>query len=120
MKPTVELRPSWACALAPWAFLILLTTVILHLRLGLGRFPKPMWDDYLTPAFRLHSSIVHASGVLSALTVPVVWLALQWFPRFRAPTPVFLRQIAVTILGWAVFFAFAIGDPWRLVSWYLD
>jgi hypothetical protein len=54
------------------------------------------------------------------LVVPLVWLALQWFPRFRAPTAVFLSQFAVLGLAWAVFFAFAIGDPWRLVSWYLD
>ncbi len=120
MKSPEELRPSWACALAPWGFLMLLASVILHLRLGLGRFPKPMWDDYLTSAFRVHASIVLAAGWVSALVVPLVWLAMQAFPRLRAPTAVFLRQFAVTVLGWAVFFAFAIGDPWRLVSWYLD
>ena len=120
MKTPAELRPAWACALSPWGFLVLLSTTILHLRLGLGRFPKPMFDDYLSPAFRVHAALTHGVGVAAFLGVPVVWLVLQAFPRFRAPRPIFLRQFAVFVLGWAVFFALAIGDPWSLVTWYLD
>ncbi len=120
MKTPVELRPSWVCALSPWVFLAFLSSTILHLRLGLGRFPKPMFDDYLTPAFRMHASLTHGLGVAAFLGVPVVWLVLQAFPRLRVPTALFLRQFAVFVLGWAVFFAFAIGDPWSLVTWYLD
>lgn len=120
MNPPVEVRPSWACALAPWGFLVLLATTILHLRLGLGRFPEPMIEDYQTPAFRAHAALTHGLGVVAFLGAPALWLLLMAFPRFRAPAGVFARQFAVFVVGWAIFFAFAIGDPARLVTWYLD
>lgn len=120
MKPAVEARPTWACALAPLGFLVLLATTILHLRLGLGRFPEPMRDDYTAPAFRFHVALTHGLGVGVFLGVPALWLLLMAFPRFRTPPGVFARQFAVFLAGWGIFFAFAVADPARLVSWYLD
>ena len=120
MNPTVRSWPSWLCVLLPWIFLGTLAAAMVHLRLGLGHWPKPMIEDYTAMPFRIHIFATQWLGLSSAVVAPPAWAFLVCFRSMRLGFRIHRIQGIVFLSAWAVFALFVWADPWRLVTWAID
>lgn len=69
---------SWLCfcSLVPWILLLVVISLSLHLRVGLGHWAHSTWDHYDSAAFSFHSAL----GVLFLLSS--LFLALPTWGAF--------------------------------------
>lgn len=111
---------TWSCGASPWVLFLLVVMLAVHVRLGLGHWPRPMWETYETTAFNLHLLAVWSLAWLSLFAAPPSWLVLLCFRRFRLSVPVHLMQAVAFGCGWlAVYFGLK-HDPTPFTQWLLD
>ena len=115
-----RLLPTWACALTSFHLLVMVLSLALHVRVGLGHWPQPLREGYDTVAFRWHESAFVMSALGAAYGAAPLWLLLLCFRRFRAPLRVHRLQMGTYAAGWLLILAFAKIDPFRFVKWMLD
>ncbi len=100
--------------------LLLIVTLAVHVRLGLGHWPRPVWETYETTAFNLHMLAVWSLAWLSVFAAPPIWLILLCFRRFRLSLPVHLVQAVAFGCGWMAISLAGKHDPTTFTQWFLD
>jgi hypothetical protein len=111
---------TWACASSPVLLLMIWIAMAIHLRLGLGHWPKPMVEDYKTFAFDVHEMILILVGYFAVFIALPLGLILVCFKRFRGPMSLHIRQAATFVVGWALIVLFARLDPTTFTDWFMD
>src|SRR5262245_22524890 len=108
------------CSAVPWLVLSVLVSVALHLRFGLGHWPRPCWDQYHSTAFAVHfSSFALLMMFSTVFSVPMfICFFVDGSSRFRLRGH--LVQPLIYVLGWIAFILFCVYDPTRFVFWLWD
>lgn len=91
-----------------------------HVRLGLGHWPKPMWEDYQTTLFRVHWHALVALAFFTVYAAIPLWLLLLCPRRFRISLRAHVIQFAAYGLGWMLVFLVLKYDPTTFTAWFLD
>lgn len=110
----------WIPAVSPWAALGALITLALHVRLGLGHWPKPMHETYETAWYTAHGGTVIVLFLFALVAAPILWMASCRFERLRATERARYVQLAAFGLGWLLFYIYVKIDPGSFVLWFLD
>ena len=72
---------TWICVSTPYLLLLGLVTLALHVRLGLGRWPVPIFENYVTVPYLLHEHYVYTWLLLTVIgSLPAWGLLLRAFP----------------------------------------
>ena len=72
---------TWLCVSTPYLLLLGLVTLALHVRLGLGRWPVPIFENYVTVPYLLHEHYVYTWLLLTVIgSLPAWGLLLRAFP----------------------------------------
>ena len=108
------------CGSAPLTLLLLLLSLAAHIRLGLGRWPTPMVDDYPSALFRLHNHAVGIWLLFSLFGALPTWFFCQIFPQWRSSFHQARTHFALFALGWIVIVLAARIDPTTFTPWFLD
>ena len=111
---------TWALVLSPLGLLFDVLLLGAHVRLALGHWPKPMIENYSSPAFELHSSCVIVFGCFAAYVAIPLWLLLLAFRKFRVSARYHVIQIGVFLAGWCCIIGYLAWDPYRFVAWFKD
>jgi len=111
---------TWACALSPPAALLVFASLGLHVRLGLGHWPKPMWEDYTTAAYRAHELVFVGVCVFVIYAAGPLWLVFVALPGQRLRWKTLAWQLGACGLGWLLIYLGAKWDPAHFVGWFLD
>ena len=111
---------SWACALSSAALFLLAICLAAHVRLGLGHWPRPMWEDYRTPAFDLHWIVLIGVGFFAVYGAIPFWLLCVCLRRLRCSKKAHFAQAAAYVVGWCLLAGFIALDPYHFVSWFAD
>jgi hypothetical protein len=64
------------CACLPWLVVIAWGGLAAHVRLGLGHWPAPLWDQYTTVLFQWHGVLVIVLWAALLLTFPLALFLL--------------------------------------------
>ena len=113
-------RITWASAASSATLFILSIALAAHVRLGLGHWPRPMWEDCDSVAFRMHFHAVvwlAMYAMFAALPVGGIFVLV---PRLRLSWRQHFMQIALYATGWILLAAFLISDPYQVVTWFRD
>ena len=92
----------------------------LHIRLGLGHWPKPMTEDYNTVAFRIHMWAMTWILLFTVFAAGPLWMVFLCIKALRLPWRVHLAQVLVYGLGWLLIFLAARCDPTTFTEWFRD
>ena len=92
----------------------------LHLRLGLGHWPKPMIENYETLAFRIHEIAFYLLLLFTVFAAVLLWLVFLCFRRLRLSWRVHIAQALTYSLGWLVLLVVGKYDPTTFTEWFLD
>ena len=111
---------TWALALSPLLLLFEIISLALHVRMGLGHWPKPMIENYGTAAFDWHALTVIGFGVFTTYAAIPLGLLCLCFRPLRITRRTHLIQAGVFAAGWGVVWAYCAWDPQQFVAWYLD
>ena len=111
---------TWACALCPAALLLLLLLMALHVRLGLGHWPRPMVEGYDDFAFQLHEQLVGWMCLFTLHWAGPLWLVMLCIPQLRLSARSHMVQCAVFFGGWVLIFLAGQLDPTSFTEWLLD
>src|SRR5262245_11796038 len=112
--------PTWFCALMPAVLFAEVISLVLHVRIGLGHWPRPMIEKFSTPWFDTHEKICFLVALLTIYVAPAIWFLLLFFRGLRLSLRLNLLQFATYGLGWGLIAGFCKWDPWRFVEWMLD
>lgn len=112
--------PSWLCAATSPALLVAFVTMMLHVRLGVGHWPKPMWEDYSTVALKAHQLVTLWLFASSTFVAPVFGLGLLCFRATRGGWRFHVAQLALFAIGWTAVLVLWHADPFRFVTWLKD
>jgi hypothetical protein len=112
---------SWLCATSPLVLLFLFITLGIHIRLGLGHWPTPMFEDYHSSAFRVHDHILGVWLIFSVYVAGPLWLLCLLIRPLRPawPRPL-VFQLVTLIGGWLLNCAVLTFDPTTFSAWFLD
>ena len=116
-------RQAWATWLPVYFPVVLLLGVLAlatHVRIGLGHWPTPMFENYRTPAYRVHEAAVFWIGWFTIFAAIPLWLLLICFRRFRMTLKMHLLQAGIYAAGWLVIAVYVSIDPGQFVYWFLD
>ena len=117
----LQLLPTWLCVLAPVILLAVFISLALHVRVGLGHWPKPMVENYRTEAYERHEEVFKVTALITFYGALPCWmLFIIAFPRLRGSAKLHLAQGAIYAAGWALIGLYWVVDPWRFVEWLLD
>jgi hypothetical protein len=108
------------CVVTPVMLLLCILSVAIHVRIGLGRFPKPMVDKYSNAALDFHVRAVHCFGMFTMFAAIPLWLLLLCFRTHRISWEIHLLQAAIYLTGWGLVVGYLYWDPYRFVEWFLD
>lgn len=124
LVPATERRftqVSWFCAFSPSVLLFIFITLGIHLRLGLGHWPTPMFEDYRTPVFDFHVQILLSFLSFALYGAGPLWLLcllVRPLRPLRLHTAV--AQLVLCAMGWVSIFGFLTFDPTTFSAWCLD
>jgi|GEM_PF-5790681 len=107
-------------ASAPLVLLGLLISLAIHIRVGLGHWPKPMTEDLPTVAFQWHDNLVGIWFIFSLFGAAPVWCICQFIPSPGAPRQKIDKQAVLFIAGWCAIFMLGRFDPTSFTEWLLD
>lgn len=108
-------RNGWGLALGPLILPVFLLLAALHLRLQLGHWAVPMFDNYDG-----HHTVLLWLIVLAVIPGIPFWATI-FFTSFReVPLKRRVLQVAVYVLCWGFFVVYCRIDPWRYIEWYMD
>ena len=112
---------SWACALSPFALLLVFLAFGVHIRFGLGHWPTPMFEDYHSTAFRIHEWLLIVCVWFAVLVAGPLWLVCLFVRSLRPAWPrSVLSQLVTCALGWLLIVAVLTFDPTTFSAWFLD
>ena len=112
---------SWLCAISPLVLLFFFITLGIHIRLGLGHWPTPMFEGYHSSAFHVHEIIFGSWLIFSVYAAGPLWLLCLLIPSLRPTRPhPRLTQFFTLIGGWLLNCAILRFDPTTLSAWFLD
>lgn len=122
LQSTNQKQPlwTWLCCVSPWILLFLFVALAVHVRLGLGHWPRPMWEEYHSLAFSIHQFLIWCFLALSLFAAPPSWLIFLCFRRFRLSLPVHLTQVVAFGCGWLTISLLGKYDPTTFTAWFLD
>jgi len=106
------------------AALWILTPVIflglaLHVRVGLGHWPKPLIERYETSAYQSHELVLEVVANLAIFTGGI-WLLAICFKKTRPAWRTLLPQIILYLAGLGIYFLFRAINPGHFFDWYLQ
>jgi hypothetical protein len=113
---------SWICTLAPIVLLVIFATLAIHVRLGLGYWPRPAGGDgYETGLFHFHTSAFMLWFLFAFVAAPPIWVA-SVIVGWREPRmlKIFAFQVAVFLAGWALVYTVAAWNPAGFAEWFFD
>ncbi len=113
-------RMTWSSALSNLALFVTALGLAIHVRAGLGHWPKPMWEDYRTLGFEVHALALLGIGLFAVYAAVPVWALCVCLPRFRVSARTHLIQAALYLLGWGLVAGFIVLDPYQFVTWLKD
>ena len=112
---------SWSCAFSPVTLLLVFLTFGVHVRLGLGHWPTPMFEDYHSTAFSIHEWVLIICLWFALFLAGPIWLVCLLVRSLRPAWP---RTVAAQLLtcagGWLAIFAVLTFDPTTFSAWFLD
>lgn len=112
---------SWSCALSPFALLFVFLTVGVHIRLGLGHWPTPMFEDYHSPAFSIHEWTLIVCFWFAVFVAGPLWFVCLLIPSLSPAWPrTVFSQLLTCAVGWLVIVAVLTFDPTTFSAWFLD
>ena len=111
---------SWVCGLSSTALFFLGVCLAAHVRLGLGHWPRPMWEDYRTPAFDLHWQLLIGVALFAVYGAIPLWILCVAWRRLRTSRHAHIAQAAAYVIGWGLVAGFIALDPFQFVSWFAD
>ncbi len=100
--------------------LFAVVTLAVHVRLGLGRWPTPIYESYRTSASILHMSILERTSVFAIYCAGPLWLVCLLIPMFQPSRRSIVSQVAVAGVGWLLIVGFLTLDPTTFSAWLLD
>ena len=113
-------KTSATIALAyPLTFLTLYFTLLIHLRLGIGRWPSHISDNPRTPLFHAHemaAGLLFAFGVVLVPISGVLALALASAPRARRVATCLALFTVGGLFGYAAMHL----APNSFITWWRD
>jgi hypothetical protein len=110
---------AWPLVLSPLVLLLVLVSLAVHIRIGLGHWPIPFQDDYHSGAYRLHEKLLPGFFIAAIVALPI-WLVLLCFRPLRRPWQWHLLQAGAYLLGWGLIALYVTWDPWRFCEWLAD
>jgi hypothetical protein len=111
---------TWALVSSPLLLLFLFLTLAVHVRVGLGHWPTPVFEDYQTMAYRLHVQAFLWVALFALYAALPLWLVSLCFRVFRISLRAHLIQAGVYAVGWVLIILYAYVDPCRFAEWFLD
>ena len=109
---------SWVGGIAPFVLFLALVAFAVHVRLGLGHWPKPMWEKYQTPLSSAHELLLAGLLNFSLFVAPALWVASTAlnYPDMKVP----LKQLICYVAGWLLIIVAGSLDPTTFTAWLLD
>jgi hypothetical protein len=112
---------AWACAISPVILLLVFITMGIHMRLGLGHWPTPMFESYDAWAFRLHGDILQICLIFVILAAGPLWLVCLLIRPLRPSWPrEAVSQLVTYAIGWLLILGTLAFDPTTFSEWILD
>lgn len=115
-----ELRVStalaWTAASFPMVSFLSLCSVAVIVRVGLGRWPTPIFENY--PSIWVDSLLVIVG--LFLMSLPLLWLIALAMIWTLSPRRIATFQTALLLAGYALFAAFWFLAPRPFIAWFLD
>jgi hypothetical protein len=111
---------TWVCVLAPVYLLVVYVAMAIHIRVGLGHWPKPMVEDYHSVLFQVHKWLLVGCIFFAVFAAIPVWVLLLCFRAFRITLRIHVAQLGIFVLGWLLIFLAAYFDPTTFTDWFLD
>jgi hypothetical protein len=108
-------KVAWGLALGPLLLPAFLLLAALHLRLQLGHWAVPMFDDYDG-----HDAIFLWLIVLAVIPAIPFWMSVLFTSFREVSLKQRVLQVATYALCWGFFAVYCHIDPWRYIEWYLD
>jgi hypothetical protein len=105
---------------SPWVLFVLVAAMAVHVRLGLGHWPKPMVEDYRTLAYKIHDDMIGCVFLFGIYVALPLWLIFLCFRRLRLSLAVHLLQLLVFGCGWLAIYFAGKYDPTTFSEWFLD
>jgi len=111
---------QYFCACSPGINLILFLLLGYHIRLGLGHWPTPLFEDYSTFLFEAHLTVVDIMWLFAAVIAGPLWivLAIVNYRKFRWKT--LLVSIVCYLVSWGMVYVVWCADANDFVTWYFD
>ena len=100
--------------------LLAFITLAVHVRVGLGHWPTPMFENFHTPAYSAHEQVLTWIGFFTVFAAIPLWLLMLCFRRFRQSLRTHLIQAGVYVAGWLLIMLYGAVDPGRFMAWFLD
>ena len=113
-------RITWTSALSSLALFLTAVGLALHVRLGVGHWPGPMWEDYRTTGYDVHALAVMGIWLFTVYAAVPLWTLCICIPRLRLSAGTYLAQAALYVLGWGLVAAFIVLDPYQFITWLKD
>jgi hypothetical protein len=111
---------TWMLAASPYLLLLIFLTLAMHVRIGLGHWPEPIFENYHTTACILHEQLVVWVGMFTMFAAAPLWLASLFFRIFRISLKIHLMQAGAYIVGWALIILYTRIDPYKFAEWFFD
>lgn len=122
MPTPATLPVAWACASSLFVLFGIYLLFALHIRLDLGRWPVPMFEQYPEPPLvQLHGWVLLLWGYFSVFAAGPLWLLCQFVQTLRPRSMrTIVWQLASLLGGWVCIFLFCEYDPTPFTDWFLD
>jgi hypothetical protein len=111
---------TWPLVFSPVLLLLVFIALAVHVRVGLGHWPTPMFENYHTPAYRAHEQVLTWIGCFTVYAAIPLWLLMLCFRPFRISLRTHLIQVGVYALGWGLILLYGAIDPGRFLDWFFD
>jgi hypothetical protein len=111
---------TWMFVSSPYLLFLIFLTLAVHVRVGLGHWPTPVFENYHTMACGLHEQVVIWVAVFTIFVAIPLWLISLLFRLFRISLKTHLLQAGVYIVGWAIIILYARIDPYKFAEWFFD
>ena len=109
----------WSLVVLPWTTALAWGGLALHVRLGLGHWPHPMWEQYSTPLARwldlVSVWLLMGTGLSAFLATGALFQRVCWTePHYRRKALVYLAGLAALVAVYV-----ALGNT-SFIEWWID
>lgn len=91
---------TWIPSVTPWICMLVLGTMVLHLRIAFGEWPHISPGTSFPFGLRIHGSLFGIVFIAALVSCPF-WIIAVCIPRFRLSGREHLLQMAVYFIGCA-------------------